>query len=173
MPERDFDSIYRNFSRLVYWTAFGVVHNREQAEDIMQNVFLNALRHLDTLAGFNDSQLKSWLYRTAINAALDSKRRVKHEMLSDEPIAVNVADATTDVEAAAERRLNSSTVVSAMERIDAKYREVLTLHYFSNMSHADIAEALKITVGTVKSRLARGRTQLARVLSKEGFEYDG
>ncbi len=168
MPDRDFDSIYANYSRLVYWAAYGVVGNKEQAEDVSQNVFISVLKHMDTVNTLEDAPLKGWLYRVAVNAALDSKRRVKREVLSDDPVGRDVADTSVSVEAEAERNSTQSMVREAVMQLDDIFREPLSLHYFSGLSVSDIAEVLDISPGTVKSRMSRGRAQLAVQLREKG-----
>ena len=168
MPERDFDSIYTDFSRLVYWAAYGVLSNREQAEDVTQNVFLSVLSNMDKLSVLDDARLKGWLYRVSVNAALDYKRRNKHEVLSDEPVGAEVADMTATPEELIAEDDTASAVREALRQLDSTYGAVLYMHYFSDMSVADIASALDISPGTVKSRLSRGRALLAKSLKAKG-----
>ena len=170
MPERDFDSIYTDFSRLVYWAAYGVLSNHEQTEDVTQNVFISVLKNMDKISGLDDAQLKGWLYRVSVNAALDHKRRSKHEVLSDEPVGADAADLGGTPEDTVVESETSKLVREAIEQLDGSYGGVLKMHYFSEMSVADIAEALGISPGTVKSRLSRGRALLAKALKAKGLK---
>ena len=169
MPERDFESIYTDFSRLVYWAAYGVLSNKEQTEDVTQEVFITVLKNMDKLAPLDDAQIKGWLYRVSVNAALDFKRRNRNEVLSDEPVGQEVADlsALPDEEVADSE--TASVVRAAITELDERYATVLRLHYFSEMSVEDIADTLDISEGTVKSRLSRGRAILYRKLSAKGI----
>ena len=92
VPGRDFESIYRDYSRLVYWAAYKVLNSSEQTEDAAQDVFLSVLKNMELLSGMSDAQLKGWLYRVAVNAALDMKRKDSKELLSDEPLGAEVPD---------------------------------------------------------------------------------
>ena len=74
LSDRSFDSIYSDYSRLVFWAAYRVVPNRETAEDITQIAFERVLSNLGRLAGLDDGQLKSWLYRVSTNIARENKR---------------------------------------------------------------------------------------------------
>jgi len=169
MPERDFDSIYNNYSRLVYWAAYNVLLNKEQTEDVTQNVFISVLKNMDKLNGLDEAQLKGWLYRVSVNAALDHKRRGKHEVLSDEPVGEEVADASVSPEDAAVESDTASVIRAALAELDEVYRGTLQMHYMSEMSVSDIAEALGVSAGTVKSRLSRGRALLAKSLKAKGL----
>lgn len=168
MPERDFDSIYTDYSRLVYWAAYGVLSNREQAEDVTQNVFITVLKNMGKVSRLEDAQLKGWLYRVSVNAALDLKRRNKHEVLSDEPVGAEVPDAAAGPEDQAVGGEVSSVIRRAIAGLEPHYGEVLNMHYFADMGIADIAAALDISPGTVKSRLSRGRALLAKELKAKG-----
>lgn len=168
MPERDFDSIYTDYSRLVYWAAYNVLSDKEQTEDVTQNVFITVLKNMDKLSGLEDAPLKGWLYRVAVNAALDHKRRGKHEVLSDEPVGADVPDAASSPEEQVVEGDTASIVRSALAELDPAYGSVLQMHYYSDMGVTDIAEALDISIGTVKSRLSRGRALLAKSLKSKG-----
>ncbi len=170
MPERDFDSIYTDYSRLVYWAAYSVLSNKEQTEDVTQNVFIAVLKNMDKIAGLNDAQLKGWLYRVATNAALDYKRRGSHEVLSDEPVGAEVADTGGTPEDEVVQGSVSAIVREAVDTLEGGYGEVLKMYYFADMSVSEIAEALAISPGTVKSRLSRGRALLAGILKTKGVE---
>ena len=169
MPERDFDSIYTDYSRLVYWAAFKVVSNHETAEDITQSVFEKLLEKPDLTDGLNDQQLKGWLYRVTTNLALDKLRKSKHELLSDEPVGADIPDHTDMPEDELIRKKQTKAVAAAIDSLDKIYREVIMLHYFSEMTVKEISLNTGISEGTIKSRLVRARTLLADKLKQSGF----
>lgn len=172
MPERDFDSIYTAYSRLVYWAVYRVLNEQEATEDVAQNVFITVLKNMDTAASLPDAQLKGWLYRISVNAALDWKRREGREVLSDEPLGPEVADHGDTPEETVVKDSVRDAVRNAMEGLEDIYRESLMLFYYSEMSVSEISETLGISEGTVKSRLARGRKMLAAMLRKKGVAYE-
>lgn len=172
MPERDFDSIYQAYSRLVYWAAYRVLNDHDQTEDVTQNVFISVLKSMDHIGAMNDAQLKGWLYRVSVNAALDYKRRGAKEVLSDEPVGAEVADPGQTPEDDAVESDVRKEVREALDSIEKIYREPLMMFYFSDMSVLDIAQALEISEGTVKSRMARGRKLIAKRLKARGFDYE-
>ena len=172
MPERDFESIYEKYSRLVYWAAYKVLSDHEKTEDVTQNVFITVLKSMDQLAGMEEAQLKGWLYRVAVNAALDSKRRETKEVLSDEPVGAEVADTGQTPEDEAVGNDLRSAIRSLLSELDDIYREPIEMFYWSEMSVMEIAAALGLSEGTVKSRMARGRKILARRLKARGISYE-
>lgn len=82
---RDFDSIYADYSRMVYWAAYNVTGNRDSAMDVSQEVFMRVLKHMNRLENMEDMQLKGWLYRVAVNAGVDMVRRNKREVFLTNP----------------------------------------------------------------------------------------
>lgn len=172
MPERDFDSIYKAYFRLVYWAAYRVLSDHTQTEDVTQEVFMKVMKSMDQIAEMSDAQIKGWLYRVAVNAALDLKRHGSKEVLSDEPVGAEVADTAATPEDEAVGNDVRSAVKAALSDVDEIYREPLMMFYYSEMSIQEIAEALGISEGTVKSRMARGKKILARHLKARGISYD-
>ncbi|MCR5808883.1 MAG: RNA polymerase sigma factor [Clostridiales bacterium] len=172
MPERDFETIYEKYSRLVYWAAYRVLFDKEAAEDVTQNVFLSVLKNMDQTASMSDAQLKGWLYRISVNAALDVKRRGGKELLSDDPLGPDVADTGGTPEDEVVEEDTRAAVRKLLKAMDPKFREPLEMYYYSEMSVSDIAEALEISEGTVKSRMARGRKLLAERLREKGIGYE-
>lgn len=172
MPERDFDSIYNEYSRLVYWAAYRVLSDKELTEDVTQNVFITVLKNMDTAAALPEAQLKGWLYRISVNAALDAKRRQGREVLSDEPVGPEVVSDSATPEEEVMRSQTMIAVRQALAALDDIYREPLTMYYYSNMSVTDIAEALSVSEGTVKSRMSRGRRIMAKQLRAKGIDYE-
>lgn len=169
LPNRDFDSIYADFSRLVFWAAFNVVRSKETAEDVTQSVFERVIVNQQKLSDMSDAQLKGWLYRVAVNLALDIKRKAKHELSVDEPIDVNVQEGSPLPEDRLVQNETSRMLRSAIKTLDDIYCEVIILHYFSKMTTREISEQTGISEGTVKSRLVRARNLLAQQLKMEGY----
>ena len=171
MPQRDLESIYTEHSRMVYWAAYSVLRSDSDAMDVTQNVFLRTIKHMGKLAAMEEGQLKAWLYRVAINLSLDIKRKQKREYPVDE-LPERESTALYDmpepsVITAEQRRI----VREAIERLPDIYREAVMLHYYSNMSCADIAQLTGAAEGTIKSRISRARIRLMELL-KEGEKND-
>lgn len=167
MAKFDFDKIYTDYSRLVYWAAYRVVSQRETAEDVTQTVFTKVLANKATISKLSEPQLKSWLYRTATNLALDIVRRSKYEQTDAEPISELIADDEPGPESHAIEKERAKRVREAVDSLDEAYRQVIMLHYFSNLTVREISECTGISEGTIKSRLVRGRTLLSERLKNE------
>ncbi len=169
MPGRDFDFIYAEYSRLVYWTAYGVVKNQADALDVSQNAFLRVLKHMDKLRAMSDPQLKGWLYRVTVNLCIDDKRKRSRELLSDDGELPDVADYDESVlpEPSAMTASTRETVRAAVDALPRAYREAVLLHYYSGLEYAEIASLTGAAEGTIKSRIFRAKAKLCTLL-KEG-----
>lgn len=141
----------------------------EDAEDAVQEAFINAYRNI---AGFRTGQrLSPWLYRIAHNSFISHIRSQKQEALPffdpDALFPHPVAPERTD--AAAETALIRQQLEQGLGSIDAKYREVLVLRYFEDMSYTEIADILHLPVGTVSIRLKRGLDKLSHHVSHSTY----
>lgn len=154
---------------MVYWTAYGVVKNESDALDVSQNTFIKVLANMDKLSDMGEKQIKSWLYRVAVNLCVDGKRKLKREIISEEVPEQAVSD----------YELPENTVVTedtrrivreAIETLPEIYKQTVYLHYFSGMQYDEIAQVLGVSEGTVKSRMSRAKDKLYSIL-KEGEHY--
>jgi RNA polymerase sigma-70 factor, ECF subfamily len=141
----------------------------EQALDLAQETFLAAYRHLGTFR--QESRFSTWLHAIAVNQARAAARRRKPAVSLDEVsqdgrrrVAEPVAELPT-VSAGLERAELARRIAAALERLDERYREVVVLADMHDASYEEIAETLEIPVGTVRSRLHRGRTELRTLLA--------
>ncbi|WP_374017449.1 sigma-70 family RNA polymerase sigma factor [Paenibacillus thiaminolyticus] len=154
--------IEENKERL-YRLAFSFVRNREEALDIVQETVYKAIISVDKLR--HTQFLKAWLFRIAINCAHDALRKAKRVVTMEG----DVLDAM--VEVSESNREEIVDVRQAMERLDPKYKKVIILKFFEDMTLADVAEVLELPVSTVKSRLYRGLQKLKIDLEEvEGLE---
>ena len=141
---------------------------REQARDLAQETFVSAYRKLATFE--QRSAFATWLYRIACNhAAAAGRRRRPVAMLDairpDGRAAVEPAARLASVSAGLEQEDLARHVAAALDRLDARYREVVVLADMQEAGYEEIAESLDIPVGTVRSRLHRGRMELRRLLA--------
>jgi RNA polymerase sigma-70 factor, ECF subfamily len=156
--EQAFAHLMQRHERRVYNLAYRMLGNAEDARDATQEAFLSCFRHLDRFRG--ESQFATWLHRIATNACYDSLRR-RHDTksLDDEPFEIHPAPDHADQAAAA------TDVHRALQAVPQEFRAALIMHELQDMPLEEIAAALEVPVGTVKSRLHRGRVALGRALA--------
>jgi len=140
----------------------------EQALDLAQETFLSAHRHLASFR--NDSRFSTWLHAIALNHARAAGRRRRPGQSLDavaadgRPLVAEPVAAVLPVSAGLEREDLARRVAAALDRLDERYREVVVLADMEGASYEQIAAALGIPLGTVRSRLHRGRLDLRALL---------
>ncbi|OAJ76069.1 RNA polymerase subunit sigma-70 [Brevibacillus sp. SKDU10] len=136
----------------LYRLAYSFVKNREEALDIVQETIYKAIVSIDTLR--KPEFLKSWLYRIAINCSHNSLRKTRRMVVMDTSILENVMQHSD------KNRDDIFDVRQALEKLDLKYKTVIILRFFEDMTLESVAEILDVPVSTVKTRLYRGLQKL-------------
>jgi RNA polymerase sigma-70 factor (ECF subfamily) len=145
-----------------YFERLGV-RVREDREDLLQNAFLKAYRNLNS---FDPTlSFSSWMYRIAHNEAMSffrAKKARPQVVLGEEGqlLLTEMRDESADSSAKAEERLTNSELAEGLAKIDAKYRDVLTLRFFEERSYTDISDILELPVGTVATLIHRAKKAL-------------
>jgi RNA polymerase sigma-70 factor, ECF subfamily len=154
-----FERLVDRHQNRMYTLAARVLGSRDEAADAVQEAFLRAWRRLDGFRG--DALFATWLYRICVNAAHDQReRRGPAELLEPEETAPERRDRFVEHELAGELQ-------EALAGLDEPFRVVVVLYDVLGCSYAEIAEITGTAEGTVKSRLFRARTELARRLGTE------
>ena len=154
-----FGVLVERHERRVYNLAYRMLGRRDDAADATQDAFVACMRKLSGFRGA--SSFTTWLHRVTLNVCYDALRKRSRERLSEET-PDRVAPDDPAGEAAA-----SVDVHRALQRVGEDFRAVLVLHDVQGMPYEDVAEALGVPVGTVKSRLHRARLAMARALEGE------
>ena len=158
--ERAFALLMERHERRVYNLAYRMLGNPEDARDATQDAFLACFRHLSRFRG--DSAFSTWLHRIALNACYDALRK-RRDTTSLDDLPVEPMPATDH----ADRAAAATDVQRALLAVRPDFRAVLVMHELQDLPLEEIAETLELPVGTVKSRLHRGRVALGRILSGE------
>lgn len=158
---RAFGQLVTRHERRVYGLCLRILGNREDAEDAAQETFLAALRKAATFR--QAAAFTTWLYRVAVNAATDQARRRGRARLSSlDPEDVGLAaDPGADP---GELVANAVTVQAALAQVPEEYRVAVVVCDLYRVPYAEAAQILEVPVGTVKSRVFRGRLALAERL---------
>ena len=173
-----FDEMVTRYWDRIYAMTNQLLRNQQDAEEVTQDAFIRAHRGLVNFRG--DSAFSTWLYQIATNLARNRYwywwRRKRDKSVSfDAPISADndttlaeiiPAELETPEDATVTQELVTS-IAAGMERLSAKHREILTLRNIKNLSYEEIADILAISVGTVKSRIARARESLREKLGGE------
>ncbi len=158
-----FGTLVRRYQDRLYTSMVHVLHNEEDARDVVQDAFVQALTQLRSFS--RRSSFYTWVYRIAFNRALNRRKRQQREreLLGDPGTAVAAAD---DAGQELERKETIAQVQRALASLDAPFRAVLVLREIEQLDYRTIAEILEIEVGTVRSRLHRARVLLREALRR-------
>ncbi len=180
--EKAFDEIVMRYRDRIFAIAIGLLRNRADAEEITQDALIRAYRGLARFRG--DSSLATWIHRITVNLARNRywyffrRRRqdsvsLEHALGGEDSGSLADVIATEDPNPAqlAVRDEFADHIGEAMARLDAPQREILTLRNVRGLSYDEIAEELRINVGTVKSRIARARDHLRALLAETYPEF--
>lgn len=169
-----FRALYELYKDRVYNVCYRITGNATDALDASQETFGIAFRKIEEFRF--ESKFSSWVYRIAVNASIDIKRRSGARWLAsldgsreadgiDLP-RVDLRDERTELPpAAASRHELEDEIQQAISRLSPKMRAITVLRYVENLSYDEIAETLHISIGTVKSRLSRAHQALDRELT--------
>ena len=159
--EVDFTSVVEQFHCPLFRFAVSLVRSESDAADLVQQTFLKLAQNLHQIRDF--SQIKCWLFTTLRREFLRTVRRRKKHLETE--FIPDIHDPPTR-EPEPWRSLDTRIVLDALVQIDVKYRTSVELFYLSEFSYKEIAETLKIPIGTVMSRLSRGKEQLKSIVAK-------
>jgi len=161
----DFESLVRHYYRDLYYFAFSLAGNEAEASDLVQETFYIWASKGDQLREF--TRAKSWLFTTLHREFLQAQRRrgriqehdldeVERELPRVSPESIN--------------RIDAATALSFLARIDERYRAPLALYYLEDCSYLEISAMLDVPLGTVQSRIARGKAQMLEMLTSGAAE---
>jgi len=164
------EAIVRQYWRKVFNTAYKFVGRHEQAEDLTQEIFLKIFKSLDTFD--RRANFQTWLISVSRNLCIDHYRRVRKERETiDHQVDANELSPISHEPspmAGLERRDRVSLLRHAMAKLPDTLRTAVLMRDIQEMTYQEIADSLRLPEGTVKSRINRGRTELARHVKRLG-----
>jgi RNA polymerase sigma-70 factor (ECF subfamily) len=172
--ESAFETLFLRYRDRAYSIAYRVTGSAVDAMDAVQESFGVVFRKL---SGFRaDSLFSTWLFRIVVNCSIDQRRReVARGMITGERAELAMGEAVAEgagPDAAAATTEVGSDVQHAMGKLSPKLRAVLALRYLEAMSYDELSKTLEVSLGTVKSRLARAHLALERVIREQFPQLD-
>jgi RNA polymerase sigma-70 factor, ECF subfamily len=167
--DRDaFALLVERHERRVYNVAYRILGREEDARDATQDAFLAALRKLSGFRG--EARFTTWMHRVTVNACYDllrkqSRQPMLHLVADDDERA---PEPGPPVEDHGDEVASTTDVERALAEVPIEFRAVLVLHDLQDVAYEEIARILEVPIGTVKSRLHRGRIALARAMGLAG-----
>ena len=170
-----YEALITQFQQAIYSLVCRLLNDPADAPDVVQDVFIKVFRSISTFRG--QSSLKTWIYRIAVNEAYNHRRwfgrRRVHEvgLEEEQPNGMTYQQVLVDRERSPyDRTLDQETrvqVEAALRYVKPVYRTAVILRDVEELSYEEIAEILKINIGTVKSRILRGREALRMQLREQ------
>lgn len=158
----------------VYTLCVHMVTDREEAADLAQEAFLKAWRNLSSFHG--ESSFATWMHRLATNVCLDYLRKQARRQNISTAVSLDDEDAnwsepadhSQDPQAHLEQEERKRALARALAELPEHHRRMLLMREVSGMSYQEIADALDVDLGTIKSRIARARERLRKILLQDG-----
>jgi RNA polymerase sigma-70 factor, ECF subfamily len=169
-----YEELIGRFQQPVYVLALRLLNDTSDASDVTQEVFLKVFRNIGSFRG--QSSLKTWIYRITVNEAHNARRwffrHRRHEVELDtgpdessRDWSESIADHGRSPYDEAVNQQRHALIVEALERISPIFREAVILRDITDLSYEEVAEVLGVSLGTVKSRILRGREALREQLA--------
>lgn len=171
------EELVRTYSKRIYNICFRFTGTKDDADDLTQDVFIRMYRTLDSYDP-DKAAFMTWVATMTRNMLVDHFRKGKYDRITDsiessstdEEDGPTLSDQLADQGAAPDARLMSretkEIVHAALQKLSPELREAVILRDLQDMDYKEIAQVLKVPEGTVKSRINRGRTELARLLQR-------
>ena len=167
-----YDELVRTYNDSVFHVAYRMLGDTAEASDVVQEIFIKVFRNIGGFKG--EAALKTWVFRIALSEILNrlrwwkSRRRSSTVSLDDPPNGNGhfVADSRPAPDEMLELKEREIAIQRALGRLSSDHRSIIVLRDIEGFSYTEIAEVLGVSIGTVKSRLARARGDLKKSLMR-------
>jgi RNA polymerase sigma-70 factor (ECF subfamily) len=162
-----FKKLYDLHAVRIYNTALGIMQNKEQAEDITQEVFIAVIKHIGTFK--EQSKLSTWIYRITVSKSIDLLRKDKKwRMGNSDGLLIEKSDYTAEHPGLKlENRELAAALWQAILRLSEKQKVAFVLHKIELLSYKEIAEVMEMTESAVDSLIFRARQNLQKILETD------
>lgn len=168
LSRRAFQEFFETHKSMVFSVCFRMIGDRQEAEDLTQEVFLRAYRSLKRFKA--ESKISTWLYRIAVNLSLNHQRKKKYARLFSwdfilekekmKAVKESISASTEDPQADLEKKEAELHIQKAINSLPRRQRVGLLLYYYEGLSYAEIARVTNSSVSSVESRLHRAKRNL-------------
>ena len=150
--------LYEQFSKAMYNLAYRILNNREDAEDILQEAFVECFRNLDSFRF--ESTFGAWLKKIIVNKCLNHIKKKKIDLTLCETLPTTIYEEEEEV------IYETRKIFKSIELLPDGYRIILTLYLLEGYDHSEISQILGISESTSKSQYSRAKEKLKNILSK-------
>ncbi|MFY0627193.1 MAG: RNA polymerase sigma factor [Reichenbachiella sp.] len=157
--------LYNLYAKAMLNVSFRIVNNRDEAEDVLQEAFINVFRNINSYRG--ESSFGSWVKRIVINSSLNVLKKRKLDTSSLEDTGIDVVEENDLVT----EELSVENIQKVVALLPEGFRVVFTLYAFEGYDHKEIAEILNVSESTSKSQYNRAKKKM-KMLLKEVYDYE-
>jgi RNA polymerase sigma-70 factor (ECF subfamily) len=150
--------LYNQYSKAMFNLAYRILNNREDAEDILQETFVDCFRYIDSFRF--ESTFGAWLKKILVNKCINHLKKKKIDLTLCDTLPVVVYEEEADV------TYDTGKIFKGIEMLPDGYRIILTLYLLEGYDHSEISQILDITESTSKSQYSRAKEKLRNILSK-------
>jgi RNA polymerase sigma factor (sigma-70 family) len=150
--------LYKQYSKAMYNLAYRILNNREDAEDILQEAFVDCFRNINSFRF--ESTFGAWLKKILVNKCLNHIKKKKIDLTLCEILPVNISEEEEEV------IYDTGKIFKSIELLPDGYRIILTLYLLEGYDHSEISQILEISESTSKSQYSRAKEKLRNILSK-------
>ncbi|WP_415371166.1 RNA polymerase sigma factor [Patiriisocius sp. Uisw_047] len=155
--------IYNRYNKAMYTIAARIVKNTAEAEDVMQESFIAAFDKIDSFNG--TATFGAWLKRIVVNNSIAQYKKSLRFVSVDDDEGITIEDEATEVsyEGISEadyKNVEAAQLMIALDQINEKYRQVITLHYMEGYDHKEISEIMQVSYGNARTLLSRAKDSL-------------
>ena len=165
--------LMNDYAQDIIWLIYSYVKDKDIAEDLTQEVFIKAFKKLDGFQG--KSSIKTWLYKISINCSKDYLKSAYIKRVIPTSIFRTFVNHTTPSTETVYMKYNESAFITkTVLKLPLKYREVIMLHYFEELSISEIEKMIHVNANTIKTRLRKAKQLLKEALeNEEGGKKNG
>lgn len=171
-----FERIIKLYEKKICSVIYYMVKNENVVEDIAQEVFIKLYKNISK---FNEqSSLYTWIYRITVNACYDQIKKERkityinnHIETEDGEQEIEIEDEKQNVSDIIEKRMEKEMLIRAIKMLPDEARALIVLRDIRGFTYWEIADMLKLKLGTVKSKISRARSQLKQLLEIQGYKY--
>ena len=154
--------IYNRFYKAMYNTAYRILKDTQEAEDIMQEAFLSAFTKMHTLE--NTATFSAWLKRITINLSIGAlKKSNRLQKVSMDTISYSLSE-TEETDKTEDAQMKAEEIIKSLQKLKPSYRIVLSLHFIEGYDYDEISEIMNLTQGNVRTLISRGKDSLRKKL---------
>lgn len=160
----DFVNIYNSYNLQVRSILFRYSGSEEQLDEMVQETFIKIWKNFSKFSG--NSSLKTWIYRVAVNSAIDYLR--KHKRHSN---SVSYDESLSSTKSNEQVIINQQLITTSLQSLSSTQRQVIILAIYQELKLTEIAQVLEIPIGTVKSRLHNAKLELLKSFKSHGINH--